>query len=182
MRLNLSILFFLFYVCFAAFPQNDPHQTHADRLFHSGDYEEAIPLLKECLISEPHNLHIKKMLAKSFLNTGNMDSAYILHKEIIASNPEDYDSYVFLGNYYYVNAKKIAKMGMTPDEKRTRFFLFKREEGKIDTVTKCYQQAGECLEKAYMIYHSDEIKKSLIDIYMIVGDKGKIHRIKRDSH
>jgi tetratricopeptide (TPR) repeat protein len=154
MRRYLSILFFLFYGCLAAFSQGDS-QIHAD---------------------QPYDLHAKKMLAKSLLNAGNADSAFILYKEIIELYPEDYDSFVFLGNYYYVIAKKFAKTGMSLDEKRSRFSIFRREDGKItpDTITKCYHKAGECLEKAYMIYNSDEIRKSLIEIYTIVGDKDKI--------
>ena len=183
MRRNISILFFLFHICFAVFSQNNPHQTNSDHLFYSGDYEKAIPALREHLISHPHNPHIKKMLAKSFLNTGNADSAYILHKEIIEHNPEDYDSHVFIGNYYYVIAKKITKTETTSDEKRTRFFLSKKGDGKItpDTISKCYRKAGEHLEKAYTIYNSDEIRKFLIDIYTITDNKDKVALYKRNA-
>jgi len=161
MRRNLSILFFLFYGCLAAFSQGDP-QIQA---------------------SQPYDLHTQKMLAKSLLNAGEIDSAYILYKEIIELYPEDYDSYIFLGNYYYVIAKRIAKTDTNPDEKRSRFFLSKREEGKTvpDTTTKCYHKAGECLEKAYMIYNSDEIRKSLIEIYTILGDRDKIALYKKGA-
>ena len=154
MRRNLFILFFLSYSCLAAFSQGDS-QIQANRNY---------------------DLHTRKAQAKSFLNAGEVDSAYILYKEIVELYPEDYDSYVFLGNYYYVTAKKIAKTGVNPDERRSRFFLSKREEGRTtpDTTTKYYHKAGECMEKAYMIYNSDEIKKSLVEIYTILGEKDKI--------
>ena len=280
MRLHLSILFFLFYNCVAVFSNDNPYQSSADQLFHSGEYEqafrmygnaikadrledanyelflnagdcayflnykqiafsyyglsalrnapvekltkhvttycdndltsvpdilkkiaerypetqnrlypeiatilfnqlkyaEAIPVLKERLNSQPHDLAIQKMLAKSFLYTEQTDSAYILYKEIAENHPDDYDSYVFLGNYYYVTANKLVKMASTPDERKTRFSRLRKEEEKTDPdkTVEYYYKAGEYLGKAYTIYNSDEIKKSLIDIYTIVGDKGKI--------
>ena len=159
MMRSLSILFFFFYGCLAAFSQGD------------------LPIQ----VNQPYDLHTRKMLAKSLLNAGDADSACILYKEIIELNPEDYDSFVFLGNYYYVIARKFVKMGMNPDEKRIRFFLSKREDGKAapDTITKCYRKAGEYLEKAYTIYNSDEIRKSLVEIYTVLGERDKIALYKK---
>ena len=150
-------------------------------LFNQSEYVAAIPVLKEYLNSHPHHLVLQKMLAKSFFNIGHTDSAYVLHKKIVEHNPNDYDSHVFLGNYYYVTANKLAKTATIPDEKKTKFFLFKKEDGKIDsdTTTECYHKAAEYLEKAYTIYNSNEIRKSLIDIYTIIGNKDKITLYKK---
>ena len=152
-------------------------------LFNRSEYVAAIPVLKEYLNSHPHHLALQKMLAKSFFNIGNTDSAYILHKEIADHNPEDYDSHVFLGNYYYVTANKLTKTATTPDEKKTRSSQLKKEEGKTDpdTTAECYRKAAEYLEKAYTIYNSNEIKKSLITIYTIIGNKDKIALYKKSA-
>ncbi len=287
MKFNLSILFFLFHVCLAVFSQDNPYQSHADKLFHSGEYERAfrlygnaikadqledanyklflnagdcahflnykqialsyyglsalrnapieeltkhiatycdndlscipvtlkkiaqkhpetqsylypeiatilfnqseyimaIPVLKECLNSHPQNLPIQKMLAKSFFNIGNTDSAYVMYKEIVEHNSDDYDSYVFLGNYYYVIANKFMKTATTSDEKRVKSALLRKDDGKMntDTTTECYHKAGEYLEKAYAIYNSNEIRKSLIEIYTTVGNKDKTALYKKTA-
>jgi len=180
MKLKFSILFFLFYACLAVFSQDD-YRSRAGQLFYSGEYEAAISVLKECLNSQPHDVSIQKMLAKSFFNIGHADSAYVLYKEIVTHIPDDYDSHVFLGNYYYITANKLAKTATTPDERRTRFSLFRREDGKTDPdkTTGYYHKAGEYLEKAYAIYNSDEIGKSLIDIYTITGNKDKVALYKK---
>lgn len=159
----------------ACFSQ-DKSQAFADRLFHSGEYEKAIPALKQCLNTQPYDISVQKMLAKSFFNTGYIDSAYIVYKEIVAyHNPDDYDTYAFLGNYYYVKANKLANAETIPDEKKTKTSRFKKEEEKIESAitAEYYIKASEYLEKAYTIYGSDEIKKSLIDIFIIVGNKDK---------
>jgi tetratricopeptide (TPR) repeat protein len=117
------------------------------------------------------------MLAKSFLNAGEIDSAYILYREIIEISPGDYDSYVFLGNYYYVIAKRVVRTDVNHDERRSRFFLSKREDGR--TPDTHYHKAGEYLERAYMVYNSDEIRKSLIEIYTILGDRDKVTLYRR---
>jgi len=181
MKLYLSILSFLFCACLATFPQDNPRQSYADQLFHSGEYAKAISVLRECLDSLPHNLIVQKMLAKSFFNIGNIDSAYVLYKEITEYNPDDYESHVFVGNYYYVTANKLARK--TPDERRPRSSLFRKEEGRTgpDRTTRYYLKAGEYLEKAYTIYNSDEIRKSLIEIYTITGNRDKIVQYRRNA-
>jgi len=173
MRHYLSIPFFLLYACLAAYSQDNLRQSYAEQLFHSGEYEKAIPVLRECLDSLPHNLTIQKMLAKSFFNIGNTDSAYVLYKEITEHYPDDYESHVFVGSYYYVTANKLAKTA--PEERRQRSSLFRREEGRTgpDRTTRYYLKASEHLEKAHTIYNSDEIRKMLVEIYTIVGNRNK---------
>jgi len=176
MKLFHSILFLLFSACFSVFPQDSPERSHADQLFRSGKYEAAIPVLKECLNAQPNDLSVQKMLAKSLFNTGNMDSAYILYKEIVVCYSDDYDTYVFLGNYYYVKANNLAKRTKNPDERRTRSSRHRKEEGRTvrEVIFEYYHNASEYLEKAYNVRSSDEIMKSLIDIYTITGNKDKV--------
>ena len=175
MKRCFPILFFLFSAWLAVFPQDNPQRSHADQLFHSGKYEAAIPALKECLNAQPNDLSVQKMLAKSFFNVGNVDSAYVLYKEIVVYQ-DDYETYVFLGNYYYVKANSLIKRTIVPDEKKTRSYRHRKEEDKtaMETVVQYYYKASEYLEKAYTVKGNDEIVKSLIDIYTITGNKDKV--------
>ncbi len=181
MKRCFSILLFLFSVCLAVFSQGEC-RTRADQLFYSGKYATAIPALKECLNLQPNDtLLVQKMLAKSFFNIGYADSAYILYKKIVLYDPDDYDIQVFLGNYYYVRANNLAKIETVHEKKKTKSYRHRKNEEKSvqDTAIECYLQACQHLEKAYIIYDNEEIRKSLIDIYTIVGEKDKVAQYKK---
>ncbi len=176
MKPLFSLLIFLFSACCIVFSQDNNRRIYADRLFHSEEYKTAIPVLKECLLLQPHDISIQRMLAKSFFYTGEMDSAYMVYRKMTAHSPDDYDAQVFLGNYYYVKANEFVKTAVNPEEKKGKLSRFKKFEEKEepDTVIEYYLKASEYLEKAYTLYESDEIRKSLIDIYTVVGKKDKI--------
>ena len=179
MKLKFSILFFLLSACLAGFSQ-DKHQTSVERLFYLGEYERVIPLLKENLNSQPADLAAQKMLAQSFFYIGDVLNAYILYKEIAENTSNDYDTYVFLGNYYYVAANKLAET-TTQEEKKVRFRFRKEEEKEPGTMIETYYKASEYLEKAYIIRNCDEVRKSLIEIYTITGNKEKIAQHKKSA-
>ncbi|MDR1729889.1 MAG: hypothetical protein LBR52_04435 [Prevotellaceae bacterium] len=182
MKPFLSLLISLFSACLAVFSQDD-HRDHANRLFLSGKYENAIPVLKECLNLQPNDIPVQKMLAKSLFYVGYPDSTCVLYEEMAVHHPNDYDILVFLGNYYYVKANHSAKRKTVYEEKKTIFHQHRKEGGKVtsDTAIEYYYQAGKYLEKAFVLYENEEIRKSLVDIYTIVGNKDKVIQYKKNT-
>jgi tetratricopeptide (TPR) repeat protein len=154
----------------------------ASILYNYSEYEKAIPMLKESLILHPNNYLLQKMLAECYFNLGDTENAYFVYKEILKYNDQDYDSYIFLGNYYFISANKHIKLNAMEEEKRNKYFSSKNkdEERTLSDISfEYYHKAGEYLEKAYSLYNSDELKKSLIQIYTITGNKEKLALFKK---
>jgi tetratricopeptide (TPR) repeat protein len=170
MKKSNPLIVLLLSLCSVVFSQNNAYQEEADRLFQAGEYEKAIPVLSECLTLYPDSFPIQKMLANCFFNAGCIDSAYVLYKKIADCHTGDYDTFVFLGNYCYVAGNKHVKRVL--NEKN----LPKREgrRSRRETSAEYYNTAAEYLEKAYAIYNSEEIRKTLLNIYTITGKKDKI--------
>ncbi|MCB9017622.1 MAG: hypothetical protein H6544_03330 [Prevotellaceae bacterium] len=147
----------------------------ADILFGKSRYEESTPIYRKILDKEPKNYKIKKRLAESLLYMDNSDSAKILYQEIDQDSIVDYDTYVFLGNYYYLIAQRQSKTILKEMEYTKKY---QTNDSPSEEIGRYYDKAAYYLEKAYLIYNSKEIKETLIDIYIHTKEKDKINKYK----
>ncbi|MCK9155730.1 MAG: hypothetical protein M0P12_06430 [Paludibacteraceae bacterium] len=147
----------------------------ADIFFDKSRHEEAMPIYKRIINKDPKNYKIKKKLAESLLYMDKSDSAKILFQEIDADGIEDYDTYVFLGNYYYLLAAKYQLLLLNNDEAASKQPC---NSPNLVDCNKYYKKAAFYLEKAYTLYNSNEIKETLLKIYTQTNNKDKNSKLK----
>ncbi|HOU67708.1 MAG TPA: hypothetical protein PKW49_03870 [Paludibacteraceae bacterium] len=134
-----------------------------------------MPIYKRIINKDPKNYKIKKKLAESLLYMDKSDSAKILFQEIDADGIEDYDTYVFLGNYYYLLAAKYQLSLLKNDEAASKQPC---NPSNLGDCNKYYKKAAFYLEKAYTLYNSNEIKETLLKIHTQTNNKDKNSKLK----
>lgn len=72
-----------------------------------GKYDEAIPLLKEALETNPDSIESRSQLGFAYLKTGNLDDAITEFETVLKAEPDESYSVLYLG-MAYLNKERFA--------------------------------------------------------------------------
>lgn len=136
----------------------------ADLLYQKSRFDKAATLFASHLCKSPNDIAAKAKLANSLLHSNNTDSAKVLYQEILDSDPDNEESLLFLGNYYYLVAKEYESKNDTAPQASER----------ISKATEFYNKSAHYLAKAYSIRKSDVVRTKLTEIFSITKNKEKL--------
>lgn len=144
-------------------------------------YAEQIGILRQMLDKSPRNIPLLKELAYALYNNGNTDDALMHFEEILIYVPQDHESNLFLGNYYYVKGKqRMAKLDedyhniIAPS--RMQYAEYRRTQQEIKKEELAL--AAKYMEQANQIKSTATIRNTLYDIYVLSADATKAESIK----
>lgn len=94
------------------------------------------------------NIAAKKALAETKIRLGESETAKALYEDILMKDKEDFDANSFLGNYYYLLAKKISEIDGG-------------EQTEASACKKYYDTSLYYLRKAYSRHNSSFIQQTI---------------------
>jgi len=87
----------------------DRWMVQMDRWWHDGQHERLINMTYFAIAFDPHNLSLYENAGWLLWSSDRDDEAVALYQRGLRNNPDAYDMYYELGQYYYIRKKDYAK-------------------------------------------------------------------------
>lgn len=80
-----------------------------DRWWHDGQHEHLINMTYFAIVLDPHNISLYENAGWLLWSSNRDDEAVALYQRGLRNNPDAYDMYYELGQYYYIRKRDYAK-------------------------------------------------------------------------
>ncbi|MEG2143264.1 MAG: hypothetical protein RRY61_11620 [Bacteroidales bacterium] len=143
--------------------------------------DEVLRIVEKCEERDPYRLEWQHRKARAYQMKGEPETALLVYKGILKYHPGDYESVVFIGNYYYMEGReRLRKLksdfdtitAPTPEQ----IADFKYEKSFI--FDEYFADARDMLKIADKLQPNEKVKLTLADIdqKMETAQKGKSGR------
>lgn len=143
--------------------------------------EQIIRVADSALGKDPDSRKWLVEKAEAYRMKGEVGTALEVYKIILRNNPNDYESLVFIGNYYFLQGKKSLKSLadeagslVNPTQKESEAYNFQCRAVYRDY----YQAASEYLERANALRPNGTLKATLYEIYVAGSQVEKVNTLK----
>ena len=147
-------------------------------------YSKQIDVLHEMIDQSPRNIPLIKEVAFALYNNGDIENALAHFEELLIYAPNDRETNLFLGSYYYIKGKeKMTKLYKeyqaitTPT--RMQYAQYKRNKDEVKENELAL--ASKYMNQANQIKSTKAIRDILYDIYVLSSDVEKAENLKRRS-
>lgn len=147
-------------------------------------YAKQIDILHQMIDKSPRNIPLIREVAFAFYNNGDHENALAHFEEVLIYAPDDRESLLFLGNYYYIKGKE--KMDKLYEDYQntiapTRMQYAQYRQTKQEIKNNELALASKYLNQANQIKSTSAIRDTLYDIYVLCSDTEKAESIKKRS-
>lgn len=147
-------------------------------------YSKQIGVLHEMIDKSPRDITLIKEVAFALYNNGDNENALAHFEEVLIYAPDDLESNLFLGSYYYIKGKekmtdlyKEYQNIATPTRMQYARYKRRRDEVKENELA----LASKYMNLANQIKSTKAIRDILDDISILNSDVEKAENLKRRS-